>query len=408
MATAGTNRHRALESPRTSACARETRVYWCAVSSMRIGIDARLRAYRGGGIASHVNCLLEGLARLDPPEEIVVLAHRRDRAPTPAFSRRRLFTPPHHRFEGLALPLELCPARLDLLHSPDFIVPAMWRGASVATIHDLSFLRWGNLLTPESRRYYDQVHRSISAAERVIAVSEYTRREIENLTAVDPSRIRVVHNAVHPRFSAPADTGADDARLRSLAVERPFILFVSTIEPRKNVMTLLRAMALVAESGHDVRLVLAGADGWQSGEVYAAAAKLAVSQPPLFLGFVGEEELASLYRNAALLAHPALDEGFGLTPLEAMATGTPAVVSDAGSLPEVVGEAALRVPPLDPRGWADAIVQLLDSSALAAEMSRAGRRRARCFTVEKMAAATIAVYREALAYGGRTRAGRGR
>lgn len=365
------------------------------VNPLRIGVDARLRAYRGGGIATHVACLLAGLAAIDPPEEIVVLAHRRETAAGGPFATRRLATPPHHRLEGWTLPLELLPARLQLLHAPDFVVPHAWPGASVATIHDLAFLRHPEFLTADSRRYYGQVHAAIQKADRLIAVSEHTRREILALTGAEAGRIRVVANAVHPRYSAAGDATADAAVTHRLSLRTPFILFVSTIEPRKNVITLLEAFRRLVDSGRGESLALVGADGWHSGEVYRRAEVLGLTGRAQFLGFVPDAELAALYRSAAVLAHPALDEGFGLTPLEAMASGTPTVVADAGSLPELVDQAALRVPPQDVAAWAAALARVLDSPALAAELAAAGRRRAANYSTSRMARETMEVYREA-------------
>jgi glycosyltransferase involved in cell wall biosynthesis len=368
----------------------------------RIGIDARLGAYRGGGIAEHVRRLVEGLAALDLDERVVLLAHRRSPPNGAApLETRRLRTPPHHRLEDLALPLELAPARLDLLHSPDVVPPRLWRRPSVITVHDVAFLRRPELLTVESRRYYGRVQRAVRQAARVIVVSEHTRRELLARTNADPERVRVIHNAVHPRFRQPADPDADRAVIRRLGLAEPYLLFVSTIEPRKNVMTLLDAYRLLLDRLPEGEravptLVLAGADGWHSRPVYDHAQALGLGGHARFLGWVDAADLPALYRRATLLAHPALDEGFGLTPVEAMAAGTPVVVSDAGSLPEVVADAGLRVAPSDPAAWCTALGRLLDDGALRADFAARGRARAARFTRARMAVATLAVYREAL------------
>jgi glycosyltransferase involved in cell wall biosynthesis len=376
---------------------------------MRIGIDARLRAYRAGGIAEHVSRLVRGLGDLAPAEAVVVLDHRRAPAVVGAqaaggFARRRLFTPPHHRLEGWALPVELVPLRLDLLHSPDVVVPRAWRGASVITVHDVAFLRHPEFLTADSLAYYQGIHRAVRRADRIITVSDYTCRELAAQTGADPGRIRVVYNAVDPRYAAPGDPAADDAVVRGHGLEAPFILFVSTIEPRKNVETILEAFRALLGTGRQVGLALAGADGWHSDRSYARTRELGLEGRARFLGFVPAADLAALYRRAAVLAHPAHDEGFGFTPAEAMAAGTPVVVSGAGSLPEVVGEAGLRVAPTDVAAWVAALARVLDEPALAAALAEAGRRQAARFTIERQAQGTLAVYREVLA----TRAARRR
>ena len=341
---------------------------------------------------------MAGLAEIAAAERVVVLEHRKSRVPaTPGFERRRLWTPPHHRLEGLTLPAELLPARLDLLHAPDMVLPVAWRGAAVVTVHDLAFLRRPELLTAESRRYYAGVQHSVRRAQRVIAVSEHTRRELLALTRVDPGRLRVIPNPVHPRFREAGDPAADAALAARLGLTRPFILFVSTIEPRKNIVTLLEAFRGLLDQGRELDLALAGAEGWLSEPVHRAARSLGLEGRARFLGFVPDGDLAALYRQARLLAHPAVDEGFGLTPAEAMAAGTPVVVAEAGSLPELVGDAGLRVAATEAGAWTAALARLLDDPRLAAELGARGRSRVSDLTPVRMAEATLAVYREALA-----------
>lgn len=382
----------------------------------RLAIDARLRAYRGGGIAEHVTRLLLGLAEVEPRERILVLEHRRARfgpdwrrplaRPTAGarastspegFPAAPLWTPPHHRLEGWLLPLELARWRPGLLHCPDMVLPTRWGGPAVVTIHDLAFLRRPDWLTAASRRYYQGAVRSVRRARQVIAVSEHTRRELLALTDVVPGKVVVIPNPVHPRFLAPSEPGEDAAVAARYGLTDPFLLFVSTIEPRKNLGVLLQAYRRLLEDGREIPLALAGGDGWHSADVYRTVQALGLVGKARFLGYVPAADLPALYRRAALLAHPALDEGFGLTPLEAMAVGTPVVVSQAGSLPEVVGEAGLPVAPRDPAAWATALAALLDRPALAAELAERGRQRAAGYTVRRMAEQTLAVYRTALA-----------
>jgi glycosyltransferase involved in cell wall biosynthesis len=343
--------------------------------------------------------LLEGLARVGPPESVVVLDHRRSprRSPTGRPETHYLRTPPHHRLEGWLLPAELVGLRLALLHSPDVVVPAAWRGCSVATVHDVDFLRHPERLSTEACRYYSGVHRTVRRAERVIAVSEHTRRELDALTEVLPDRIRVVPNAIAPRYFAAGDPAQDRRVLRVHGLQQPYLLYVSTIEPRKNVGTLLQAFRRLRDEYRDVHLVLAGADGWLSKATYDQVDQLGLRGLARFLGFVPDADLPALYRGAAVLAHPAWDEGFGLTPLEAMACGTPVVASSAGALPEVLGSAAAFAPPDDPAAWAVRLGSILDQPALRAGLVEAGRRRAGAFTVERQAVETLAVYRQALA-----------
>lgn len=294
------------------------------------------------------------------------------------------------------MPAEVLGRRLALLHSPDVVVPRGWRGRAVATVHDVDFLRHPDRLTAESARYYAGVHRSVQRADRVIVVSEHTRGELLRLTRVEADRVRVVPNAVAPRFFAPVEERRKRQVLERCRLARPYVLYVSTIEPRKNVGTLLRAFRRLLDERRGVDLALVGADGWLSAAVYGLADELRLGTSARFLGFVPDEDLPALYAGAAVFAHPAWDEGFGLTPLEAMACGVPVVAADAGALPEVLGPAAVFEPPDDPGRWARALGRVLDEPALGRQLSEQGRARASAFPIARQATGTLEVYREVM------------
>jgi glycosyltransferase involved in cell wall biosynthesis len=277
------------------------------------------------------------------------------------------------------------------------VLPRLWRGRSVVTVHDVAFLDDPALLTGASRRYYDGVAASVARADRVITVSEHTRARLLAHTRVDPARIRVIHNAIPEHFRSGGNPAEDRAALASLGLgATSFILFVGTIEPRKNLITLLDAADRLAAQGQATSLVLAGGDGWLSAPVYDRARAMGPGADVRFLGFVPDALLPALYRRAAVVAHPAVDEGFGMTVAEAMAAGTPVVAARAGSLPEVCGDAAVLVDPGDVAGWAEGLRRVLADTDLAAELSARGRRQSAGFTEEAMAAATLEVYREVL------------
>ena len=301
-----------------------------------VGIDVRMLAYRTGGIAAYGAMLVDGLAALpelageSPTLRATAIGHVRGRESAGTLGRRvgpvaagtfedgpitggtdphgpiRTYlvrTPPHHRLEDVAFPLELSLGpRPDLLHSPDFIVPWAWRGAAVATVHDVTFLSHPEYLTKESRRYYGRVHRSVARAERVITVSQYTRRELLALTSVDPKNVRVVHNALRPEIArlmgTPRDAELEARELERVGIKKPFILFVSTIEPRKDVETLLVAFRRLLDQGRDIDLALVGSDGWNSDDVYSTWRALGLQERAHFIGRAGSETLTALYRSA--------------------------------------------------------------------------------------------------------------
>lgn len=364
---------------------------------MRIGIDARLVYYHKAGIGQYILRLVEALARVNTEDEFIIWQSRKDREPIadqPNFQRRLLWTPSHHRFEQLTLPLELATSKMDLFHSPDFIPPFRRNYRSVITIHDLAFLLYPQFLTRESARYYGQIDQAVRHTDAIIAVSESTKRDVIRLLGVSADKITVVYEAADPIFRPIADGELVRWVGRRYQISGDFILFVSTIEPRKNVSTLVRAYHRLLHDYHlSVKLVLAGAKGWLFQEVLDLVEQLRLRDHVLFLGHVTAEELLWLYNAARVLVHPAFYEGFGLTPLEAMACGTPVIVSNVSSLPEVVSDAGLFVAPEDVEGWAVAMWRVLTDKDLRAQLREKGLRRARVFSWERAARQTLEVYR---------------
>ena len=372
---------------------------------MRIGIDARLIYYRQAGIGQYTQSLIEGLAHEDPPEqgdEFVVLQHRRDTrplTPAPHFRRRSTWTPCHHRLEQLTLPLEVWPLKLDLLHSPDYIPPFRRNCRSVITVHDLAFLHYPELLTAESARYYGQIDRAVRDAEGIIAVSHSTRRDLMNLLGVPAHRVTVVHEAANPAFRL-LDDEADAlnvVRARYGLPER-FILFLGTIEPRKNLPTLIQAYGLLRtiEGAGVPPLVVAGAQGWLFDSVFALTEQLGLADEVLFTGGIPWADVPAFYSLAEVFVFPSLYEGFGLPPLEAMACGTPVIAADVSSIPEVVGDAGLLIDPNDAEGLAETLGRVLNEAALRQDLRRRGLERAREFSWDRAARETLTVYRRAM------------
>jgi glycosyltransferase involved in cell wall biosynthesis len=362
---------------------------------MHVGIDGRTADYTAGGIAQYTRQLAAWLPRLAPADRFTLFRACRPRAPwTPAAAlrQRRLLTPPHHRWDQVLLPLELAGERLDLLHGPDFTVPARRRCPAVVTVHDLAFLRYPEIQTADSLRHYGQVAHVVRHVERVIVDSACTAADVEALLGVAPDRIRVVHLAPTP---APLPDPAQLAAVRArYALDGPFLLYVGTLEPRKNLGTLLRAFARLGPA-EPARLVLAGARGWLDEPIVAAAARQ--GDRVRLLGSVPAADLAALYAAATAFVYPSLYEGFGLPPLEAMACGCPVVVSTAGALPEVAGGAALLTDPGDAERLRAHLRAVLTRPELAQELRARGLARAAGFTWERTVEGTGAAYAAARA-----------
>lgn len=365
---------------------------------MRIGIDARLVHYHRAGIGQYILRLTDALANLDRENEYYLFQSRKDRTRlvrTPNFHRRVLWTPSHHRFERWAMSAEILPHPLDVLHSPDFIPPQKTRAHNVITVHDLAFLLYPRFLTSDAARYYGQVDPASRRAAHIIAVSQSTKRDITRLLGVPEHKVTVIYEAANPSAHRMDKTVAQEYVREKYGIDRDFILFVSTIEPRKNLPTLLAAYSKLRDQYKcDAPLIIAGSKGWLTEDVDQAVLKYKLTNLVCFLGSVPSQELDYLYNAARVFALPSFYEGFGLPPLEAMASGTPVVVSNVSSLPEVVGDAGLLLDPNDVEGWTVALHRVLTDPVLRNELSAKGLKRAAKFSWERAARETLDVYKK--------------
>ncbi len=288
-----------------------------------------------------------------------------------------------HMWEQFVLPLR---ARGGLLWSPNNTGPiASFR--QICTIHDLIPLDYPQWFQPDFARWYGWLlPRLARKSAHLIAVSHYTKARAVELLGVSAGKISVVHNGVDKRF-APVSSAAIARTKQELGIRfERYVLIVGSIEPRKNVAGFLRAWPEISRREPDLGLVIAGARG--SGLVFGNAGLPEASANVCFTGYVRHELLPALYAGAMALVYPTLAEGFGLPPLEAMACGTPVVTAMNSSLPEVVGDAATGVDPLDPASIAEAVVRLARSETLRNDYRTRGLRRAAQFSWDRCAAET--------------------
>lgn len=366
---------------------------------MHIGIDVRLPFYQMGGISQYILHLLPALAALDDENRYSIFQMGRDgRSHTPSapnFQRKNVFTPCHHRLERWALGLELLPHRLDVLHSPDFI-PPQWGGRrKIITVHDLNFIFYPQFLTRDSMAYYaNQIERAVQVADHISADSHATRHDLIEQLRVPPEKITTVHLAANPLYERVYEETAVSKTLQKHNLPRDFILFVGTLEPRKNLPFFFRAYdALLKQGEIDVPLILVGGKGWLYEEVFTTIDELGLQGKIRHLTGIFDEQLAHLYHAAGVLVTPSHYEGFGLPALEAMHCSCPVIVSNRGSLPEVVGEAGMQLPLDDEAVWTDALRRVLTDSALRQKMIERGHAQAKTFTWQKAAEMTLQIYK---------------
>ena len=354
---------------------------------MRIAIDAR--KLHDFGIGTYIRNLMKYLALLDQDTEYVLLCRPQDakaiQALGPNFRPLPLSSKPYSVSEQFTLPAKLIPEHVALLHEPHYVLPPLVPCRAVVTIHDCIHLMFPQYLP--NRMAYAYARGSLWAAarraERILTVSETSKADILRYCDVPADRIIVVYNAIDDRFSvAPGDGAIQRARER-YQLDGPFALYVGNIKPHKNLERLIDAFDLVRRSGFErLELLIIGDQISKYPRLRRAVDKHKLHKHVRFLGFVPDDTLAALYRLATVFVFPSLYEGFGLPPLEAMASGTPVVTSNRSSLPEVVGDAAVLVDPYSAASIAEGIQRVLSDASLRRTLSERGLARARQFSWE--------------------------
>jgi glycosyltransferase involved in cell wall biosynthesis len=295
-------------------------------------------------------------------------------------------------WEQTILPAESARRRIRLLHAMAFVSPVLSHLPTVVTVYDVSFALFPESFRPFNRGYLTTMtRRTARRADAVIAISRSTADDLQRLWGIPQARIHLAYPGVDAEFR-PLSASDVEAFRAAKGLPSRYVLFVGTLEPRKNVTRLVEAFAVLKQQGLPHKLVLAGGKGWMYEPIFAAVENLGLQGDVIFPGFVSRQELPLWYNGAALFAYPSLYEGFGLGPLEAMACGTPVVVSNRASLPEVVGDAGIQVDAEDAAGLAEAMASVLTSPSRAAQMRERGMERAARFTWEQTARDTARTY----------------
>lgn len=372
------------------------------MNAMRIGIDAHMVGARETGNETYIVNLLRELLAVDGEDRYLPLTpfpRAVEAVFGPAARDRviRVQPAPSLLRVSLGIPLAAYRHSLDLLHMTYF-TPPVCQTPVVVTVHDISFEVYPKTFSTRDRLLLSWgVPFAVRRATRIIAVSEYTKQDLICKYGIPGEKIDVTYEAAAPQFRPVEDPGCPGALCHKYGLSLPYILGVGNLQPRKNLRALLEAFRFAkTERRIPHRLVLVGKPGWEAATFLQEVRTQGLEKEVIFTGYVPTEDLPGLYSSADLFVYPALYEGFGLPPLEAMACGTPVVASDAASLPEVLGEAALLVNARDIGALASAILRVLDDSGLALRLSGLGLAQARRFSWERTARKTVEVYRKAL------------
>ena len=368
---------------------------------MRVALDAIPLVAAKTGVGHYTDALAEWLAREHQDNQYELLSpfdFAYDCCNGKPANLSKRFFPVRSVFRkwwlvGLPAMLQISP--IDVFHGTNYCVPVFSPCPTVVTIHDLSLLAHSS--THESANVARGKRRMpimARRASRIIAPSEWTKKEIIKYLGARPDKVRVIYEAAREKMKPLPAEGCLDV-LEKHHIRQPYLLYVGTIEPRKNLLTLIRAYdELLRTTAYRPQLVLCGGRGWLDGEVFKLVDELKLNDQVHFTGYIEDADLPAIYSAAEVFIYPSLYEGFGLPPLEAMACGAPVITSNVSSLPEVVGEAGLMHDPANYHSLTECMATLLGDSSTRAHFKRAGLRQASQFSWARTARETQAVYDE--------------
>jgi len=379
-----------------------------ADSPLHIVVDFSAAIHQRAGIGRYTRNLIRAALAQDRANRYTLLHSRASPEaitaatdPLPSNARTlqvplspRWFTLLWHRWR-VPMPLRSLVGPWDIYHSPDFVLPRVRGGRTIVTVHDLSFLRTPQFAEPGLRRYLAKaVPKAVREADLVLADSAATQADIQELLHVSPAKIQVVHAACDERIRRVTEVGTLQEVQQRLGLPRPYILSLGTLEPRKNFEGLIRAYHALVQAHPDVphHLVIVGGKGWLYEGIFRARAETGLADRIHILTEVGDEDLPAVYSMADVFTFPSWYEGFGMPPLEAMACGVPVVASPRGSLPEVLGDAALYADPENVEEIAEAMSRLLEDGQVRAALVQRGHKQVQRFSWERSAQDLIALY----------------
>lgn len=371
---------------------------------MRICIDIQAAVAQRAGVGRYTKSLVEHLGEFTGQDQVDLFFFDFCRAGLP-------FNAPHTRPHPVrwvpgrfvqqawkrvhAPPFDWLAGRADLYHFPNFTIPPLRTGRRIVTIHDMSFVRHPEFAETRNLKYLNAlIHDTVRRADAILTDSRFSADEIRSLLKVNPDRVFPIHLGVDPVVTAPPPDQLAATRQR-LGLNRPYLLSVGTLEPRKNLLFLIDVFEHLHD--YDGDLVIAGMPGWKCEPILDRIRTSPAAARIRYLQYVAEADLPALYAGAEVFVVTSFYEGFGLPPLEAMACGTPVVSSNGGSLPEVLGPAAVIVTGFERDAWTGVIERLLSNREQRHALSAAGIRHAAGFTWRDTASRTFDVYRQVLA-----------
>lgn len=375
---------------------------------MHVGLDGYPLAEPRTGVGHYTLELARSLARLSPSDQFELVspaafepAILEELAGEGLANLRAVHTKAsvvRGRWWTVGLPLYVRRAKFDLFHGTNFEVPLWPRRRNVLTVHDLSTLLFPGQHRPRAvRRARIRLPAAARLALKIITPVESIRREVCEHLGVRPEKVVAIPSAARRNFQ-PVPAAQSLAIRKRLGVEDDFLLFVGTLEPRKNLLSLLQALEqIVLNTSLRPQLVIAGGEGWLMDETFSFIKNSSIGERLRLTGYLGDDDLGALYSSCRMFIYPSVYEGFGLPPLEAMACGAPVIASRIAALQENLGDAACFFEPMDVAGLAKSILELWADEPQRQELSFLGRQQAEKFSWERTARQTLEVYREVVA-----------
>ncbi|MFB3897087.1 MAG: glycosyltransferase family 4 protein [bacterium] len=366
---------------------------------MRIGIDISCLAAPKTGVGLYTYHLIQALLAIDKTNQYYLFSAQPVHLPDSVKTAATVITHSHYKittpfWEQIQLPRLLIKNQIEVFHTPNYITSIFSYIPTVITVHDLSVFLFPQM-HPVYRRWRHRLlfPSSVKQANKIITVSEQTKLDLNHLFSITKGKTVTIYNGLPVWF-----TQEGSLSVQNLELPEPYILFVGTIEPRKNLQLMLQSFAQVKNLNHiPHKLVIIGGNGWGNNQIHTQLEQYGIQNEVIFTGHLEHNELPSIYQHASLLVFPSIYEGFGFPPLEAMACGIPVIASNISSIPEVVGDAGILLNLDKPQIWAETIYSVLSDQQLQQELRLKGINRAKQFSWGKTAQLTLTVYEQAAA-----------
>lgn len=353
---------------------------------MKIGIDIQTTLGDKTGFGFYVKNLVVNLKKVDKENKYLLFRPEEE---------KDLSMPGRFMWDQFSFPSQAARLDVDIIHQPCFSAPVFSKGKVVVTVHDLIALLYGKDIPFFSRMYFAHwMPFSYRKADRIIAISEHTKNDLIKYLKIPPRKIRVIFEAADESFKVIRDSGKIEKIKAKYKTGNNYFLHIGTLNPRKNLEFLINVFFKISLVFPQFNLVITGKRGWYYEGLFRLVQDLHLENKVIFTGYIDDKDKPYLYNGAKLFLFPSLYEGFGLPPLEAMACGTPVISSNSSSLPEVVGEGGVLLPPDNQPEWVKSIKQLITNKKLFEKYRQLGLKQAKKFSWEKCARETLKVYEE--------------